>query len=162
MAFPATDPDLVAAAFIAIWTPGSVPVGSIGAIVKRTPDAPYRGALPIVEVKPAQNVNTPVAAANSHQDQGWIEVTYRDAPPSADGKTLTQIEDAFWVARNALLQAVRHDPKLSGGSGGPAVSATLQVEEQYRPDGPFAEWQGAEFVVWASRWRYIGPKQNLP
>jgi len=163
MGSPATDPDLIAGALITVLSPGGTPVGGIGALVKRTPDVPYSGALPVVEVKPQQNVNTRIAASNSYQDRGWISLTYRDAPPTQSGATQSAIEDAFWTARNAIVTALRADVKLTGGSGGPAVSdAGAQIEEMFHPDGPFEVWQNAEYVVWHCRVSYIGPKQTVP
>lgn len=164
----ATDPDQIAQAVIAVLTPGGVPVGTIGAIVRRTPTAPYTGKLPVLEIKPVQNVHTRVAAALTKMDVGLLELTYRDAPFSQQQAqtptvTLAAIEDRNWANRNAIINALDRDPKLAlGDPANPAVSdCASQVEETWHPDGPFAEWQGAEWIVWYARVNYKGGKQNL-
>lgn len=168
MASPATDPDLIAQAVINVLTQTGRPVGTIGSIVKRTPDGELTAAqIPILEIKPVQNVHTRVAAANTKMDMGWLELTYRDAPleqqqAANPSLTLSQIEDRNWANRNAIIAALDADDKLAAG-GPPAVSdCASQVEETWRPDGPFAEWKNAEWVVWHARINYKGPKGNLP
>lgn len=155
MASPATTPDAIAQAFIDVLTPNGVPVGGIGAFTKRTPDAIYRGRLPVVQVKPLRNLHGRAMAAGGRTlgkiDEGWMAFIYRDAKPSA-GRTLSQVEDAMVAARDAIVAALDGDNILSGA----VTIAAEQVDEQYQPEGPFVEWNGAEFVGWEIRVSYQG------
>jgi hypothetical protein len=105
MTAPATDPDAVAAALVAVLTPGGVPVGTLGAVVRRTPDAPYGGATPILLIRPVQDVHDWVTQLDAHRSLdgaitalGPYESTY-----NPDGVEVTW-DNGPWIGMSLVVQ----------------------------------------------------------
>jgi hypothetical protein len=157
----ATDPDAVAAALVAVLTPGGTPVGTIGAITHRTPDAAYQGPAPILLIRPVQTVREWKTAARK-QEVGRLELLYRDAPlaqQQADhpGTTQADIEDRLWANRKAIITQLDAHRSLDG-----AITATGPFEEQYNPDGVAVTWDNGPWIGLDIVVSYMGPLQNVP
>ena len=157
----ATDPDAVAAALVAVLTPGGTPIGSIGSITNRTPDAAYQGAAPIVVVRPVQTVHDWKTAARK-QEVGRIELLYRDAPlaqqQAADPDTTqADIEDRLWANRRAIVVQLNAHRSLDG-----AITALGPYEEQYNPDGVAVSWDNGPWIGLDLLIHYMGPLQLVP
>ncbi len=156
----ATDPDAVAAALVAVLTPGGTPVGSIGSITNRTPDAAYQGAAPILLVRPVQDVHDWVAAG-AKRDVGHLEVMYRDAPlaqQQAEDSSVTQatVEDRLWANRKAIVSLLDAHRSLDG-----AITALGMYESTYNPDGVDVTWDNGPWIGFTLILAYTGPKQNM-
>lgn len=156
----AYDPDAVAAALVAVLTPGGVPVGTLGAVVNRTPDAGYQGAAPLVIVRPVQTVREWVTSG-AKRDMGRLEVLYRDVPlaqQQATDPTVTQaqVEDRLWANRQAIITQLDAHRTLDG-----AVTALGPYEEAYNPDGVVVSWDNSPWVGLSLLIAYTGPKQNM-
>jgi hypothetical protein len=157
----ATDPDAVAAALVAVLTPGGVPVGTLGAVVRRTPDAPYGGATPILLIRPVQDMHDWVTAG-AKRDVGHLELLYRDAPlaqqQAADGSvTQTTVEDRLWANRRAIVTQLDAHRSLDG-----AITALGPYESTYNPDGVEVTWDNGPWIGMSLVVQYTGPKVNMP
>jgi hypothetical protein len=157
----ATDPDAVAAALVAVLTPGGVPVGTLGAVVRRTPDAPYGGATPILLVRPVQDVHM-WKTAGRKVDQGIVEALYRDAPlaqQQAADATVTQshVEDRLWATRKAIITQLDAHRSLDG-----AIIAIGAVEATYNPDGVEVTWDNGPWIGFSLAIHYEGALQMMP
>jgi hypothetical protein len=171
MADLATTRDRIAGAFVAVLKPGGTwtngaysggtPVGTVGDVVKRTPDAPYGGPLPLVTVTPVQNRHgRDPEVALAKFDQGVVEIVYRDKPldqyqadDPAAGMTQQQLEDRLWANEEAIIAAIDGSPTLAGA----VTIAGESTEAQYNPDGPYETWQGAEWMGFTLHVSYVGP-----
>lgn len=163
MSAPAASPDAVAAALVAVLTPGGTPVGTLGAVLDRTPSTPYEGPLstPLVLIRPVQTVHDWLTAG-SKQDRGLIELLYRDRPLSqyqADDPSTTQaqIETTLWANRTAIVTALDAHRSLDG-----AIVALGAYEETYNPDGVEVTWDTSMWIGLTLIIRYQGAKQNMP
>jgi hypothetical protein len=157
----ATDPDAVAAALVAVLTPGGVPVGTLGAITNRTPDSPLQSTTPIVVVRPVQTVHD-WKTAGRKQEVGRIELLYRDPPlaqqqAETPGATQAQIEDRLWTNRRAIVQQLDAHRSLDG-----AIVALGAYEETYNPDGVAVTWDNTAWIGLDLLISYMGPLQSVP
>jgi hypothetical protein len=157
----ATDPDAVAAALVAVLTPGGVPVGTVGAVTNRTPDAEYQGPTPIVLIRPVQTMHDWVTAG-AKREVGHLEVQYRDAPltqQQADhpGTTQADVEDRLWANRKAIVTLLDAHRSLDG-----AITALGPFEETYNPDGVAVTWDNGPWIGLTLVLQYMGPKVNVP
>ena len=157
----ATDPDAVAAALVAVLTPGGVPIGSLGAVVMRTPEAAYSGPTPILLVRPVQTVHD-WKTAGRKQEVGRLELLYRDPPlrqqQAADAQlTQAQLEDRVWTNRRAIVTQLDAHRDLDG-----AIVALGPYEEQYNPDGVEVTWDNGPWIGLSLLVSYMGALQLMP